>query len=943
MLSVALDPLHPARAEATGIRTMKLLPCLRAACATLLVATSAFAGDRYATLTLAELDCTEGGLPEVSLLSFAHFERIAATRPYGRLDGAGELYVCAPEANVRSPGRSSDASGFRLAVRVPDSTAGSPVSGRLYVAEPGATGMRRLEFTVPERAFGATRADFLDVQLSHYEALLERRHAGAAWFRHRARAAREELGRVDPERARARPARPLRGDVQDTYELFTGGRAVAENLQLERDLAPADEGEEVHRLADLPGVETAAYDWSAEIEGLEPELDPLARWIPADQHAVFAASFEEFVAVLDDARREGSPLLQLVERSSTDARTRQRYEAQLCLPLDGRARALGPLVVRSLAMTGSDPYLRTGSDVAFLFEAQSPRALEAFLFAEHERALADDPESRRVDGEAGGLTFRGVRSPDRSVCSYVARLEGDVVVVTNSTVQLARLAAVRSGAAPALGELDEYVFFRSRYERGAGDESLLVVVSDATLRRWTGPRWRIGAARRTRAAAWLAEAQASWLAHELGVADTGVPATLFDGSPLEGGERGLRSERWGSTSFLTPIAELDLEHVTTAEKEAYERFRIRYQNGWRAWFDPIALRIARRGTDLELDLTVRPLISGSDYRRWMDVVGAGTLAPLGADPHAGTLVQFAMAVDPGSGPFDMARGLLSSGRASAGDGMFGWVGDGVSLSLEDDAFLAEWRAAAAEDEADVWLEDNLARLPLVLYVESKDPLRLAAFLLSLRGLVDQSAPSLTEWSNHQHGELTYVRVGASDSGRGNLGAMGDLAIWYASLPDAWIVSLREDLLLRALDRRATREPDAEAGTAPWRGSSLALRVDEGLLDLIGAIDGENELLRQQRASWSALPLLREWRALAPDEDALELHRRLFGARPLEPAGGRYTWDAEWDTFTSSVYGHPGAPIDGPVWPAALEALRAVDFGVTFEADGLRARALLQRD
>src|SRR5690606_13448613 len=103
-----------------------------------------------------------------------------------------------------------------------------------------------------------------------------------------------------------------------------------------------------------------------------------------------------------------------------------------------------------------------------------------------------------------GIHWTGVRSPDRSVSSHVARL-GDVVVVTNSTAQLARLAAVWRGEAPALASLDEYRFFRDRHPRGAADETALLVLSDATIRRWCGPRWRIGASRRLRAAALLAE------------------------------------------------------------------------------------------------------------------------------------------------------------------------------------------------------------------------------------------------------------------------------------------------------------------------------------------------------------------------------------------------------------------------------------------------------
>jgi hypothetical protein len=81
--------------------------------------------------------------------------------------------------------------------------------------------------------------------------------------------------------------------------------------------------------------------------------------------------------------------------------------------------------------------------------------------------------------------------------------------LANSTHQLRRLAEVRDGKSPSLATLPEYVFFRDRYKLGDPEETALLFLSDATIRRWCGPRWRIGTSRRTRAAAVLAEMQAS--------------------------------------------------------------------------------------------------------------------------------------------------------------------------------------------------------------------------------------------------------------------------------------------------------------------------------------------------------------------------------------------------------------------------------------------------
>ena len=79
------------------------------------------------------------------------------------------------------------------------------------------------------------------------------------------------------------------------------------------------------------------------------------------------------------------------------------------------------------------------------------------------------------------------------------------MIVTNSRQQLAQLAKVIAKQSPPLASAPEYIYFRNRYPRGAEDETAFVILTDATIRRWCGPRWRIADARRTRAAALLDE------------------------------------------------------------------------------------------------------------------------------------------------------------------------------------------------------------------------------------------------------------------------------------------------------------------------------------------------------------------------------------------------------------------------------------------------------
>ena len=96
---------------------------------------------------------------------------------------------------------------------------------------------------------------------------------------------------------------------------------------------------------------------------------------------------------------QGTPILQLAEPRSTSARTFERYQHQMCLTITAIARLLGPAVAQSVAVTGSDPYFRTGTDVAVLFETADPAVLENLLMAQVSLAAAENKNAQPIKGE----------------------------------------------------------------------------------------------------------------------------------------------------------------------------------------------------------------------------------------------------------------------------------------------------------------------------------------------------------------------------------------------------------------------------------------------------------------------------------------------------------------------------------------------------------------
>jgi hypothetical protein len=911
------------------------------------------ADDAYYHLSLNDLQITQGKLPQSDEAGQSRWWRIRDQLPYARLDGDGEVYV-RYELGAWQRGENRRTIDQEIAVRVPRAR---EVTGLVFLPKWDGEGMQRAAFKISaDKTTSEAEREFYKLKMAHYEKLMAQDAAGGAWFRHQVRQARRAMG-AETKEIQGQQTSRRRGranELADTYALFTGGRAMSENLQLDRVLQPASRQGPLVKLEEIEGITVREIDWKPLMEGLDPQLDPLAHKIPADQHAVFFPSFEAAVAVADEFAKMGTPILQLAEPQSTSARTFERYQEQMCLTISQVARLVGPALVNSVAVTGSDPYFRTGTDVAVLFETEQPAALTQMLLAQVGLAASEHEGTQLISGEVRGLDYRGAKSEARRISCYVAKTDG-LVIVTNSPHQLERLVEVTGGAIPALASLDEYAFFRHRYPRGAEEETAFLFLSDATIRRWCGPRWRIATSRRLRDAAVLAELQASQM--ELLVAGNVETGRLYTDLPI-GGEadlkltaQGVQGATIGSLAFMTPIAEMEFEHVTQAEAEAYRRWRDRYQNNWRWAFDPIGLRLRIQPDLLAGDLTVMPLIWGSDYRQIIAYSQGAAFEPDAGDQHD-TLAHAIIAIDTDSPELRRQTNLLRTMTGSAQLEPLSWLGNNVSIYADKDPFW-ERLAQVVPDEVDELLEEEGWRLPVAVRADVSSGLKLSLFLAGVRGFIEQSAPAMLNWENLTYHDQPYVKITPTERAVGRTEQVRNLAIYYSASGKSFTLTTNEDVLKRAMEREVARGDDQDGegqdgGDEPaserpgWIGSNLALQIDQQLLQVLASLGREQYQRRMQELAWSNLPILNEWKLRFDAENPGALHEQFWQVRLLCPGGGQYVWNEHWKTMESTVYGSPAEPRTGPVGPDLLRRIERGNFGLTFEEQGLRARVELAR-
>lgn len=914
--------------------------------------------------------------------------------PVVRLDGEGEAYLVS-DAGVAKPGTPysyKQEPGGHLVIRLPRP---GPAAGTITVYDWDGEKPVSARFEVPAAsASPASATAFWRGRAWYFHTLASGDIPGTAWFRHEAAVSADRAGSSDPAKGtqqafwagractRANPENQFHSDFNEAIDLFSGTRALSENLQLERLVCPSTSAQATVDLAAVEGITVQEIDWAPLNKGLNPAQDPLATWVPSDNYGLFFPTFRAMIDLLDEANEFGTPALAWLEPRFEDANTRERYMKQICLGADFMARQLGPAVIASVAMTGSDPFIRMGSDITLLFEATQPDMLEGYIKSKHEAAVARFPGGEKVQGTAGGVAWSGVRNPDRQLSSYLARV-GNVVVVSNSVVALERTIAAFQGKLKSVEELGEYTYFRNRYQRAKEGETAFLLIPDEAIRKWASPRWRIADSRRVRMAGVLSELVATILESQR----TGIwPPTDFD--PENGGATGQgegaegtkavespkgvqpaaahriavrttvpgeekfyatdaapASPTYGSLQFMTPIVELEVAKASPEEVESYRWFRDRYQHGWRRYFDPIGIQFKVGADVVAADVTVMPLIMDSDYRELIELTSGASL-PVEAPMPAEALAIFGISLNRES---HLARELTNFANSAAPSVLrsgFNFVGKWAHLYVADDPLWAQLAAQKSEREIERMLEKEFYRIPIVFEMAISNPLGLASVLTGLRALVESSAPGLTIWETLKYKGTPYVKVTAS-IGEGDDNLPRKLTVFYTTTNDVFTVTLNQTLLEKAIDRR-TKGKKAKASAEPmaqqkWLGQHCGGAANKRVLELLEPLIRAEVNHEMRRASWASIPILNTWKAMFPKEDPVAVHQRLFGTILSCPGGGTYVWNQADGTMESTVYGHPGQTKEGPgLLRPPLDRLTTANFGLTFENDGLRASMVLGR-
>jgi hypothetical protein len=810
---------------------------------------------------------------------------------------------------------------------------------------------------------------------------------------------REYALQASPVQALADGRRGHPGD-ELMFDVTTGALAVQESLQLDRmtNATPRHE-ERTISIKKIKPVEVKSHPFDEMRGDQEPVFSDLARLVPADNYYLRFNTLNRLRELLDFANEWGPSLLRQAEPVGVDYDLDGRTRRQLCLPDTVLSRLLGPAVIKELAITGSDPYVREGADITILFNVRSREIFQKAVDQHFREAAQQNKDAVEGSEQYRDITVQRLVSPRRTVSCFRCWL-GDVCVYGNSLAGLSRVIDVYAKQRPSLAGAADFRYMRAAvYPFDEKNEDGFLYLSDEFIRRLVGPELRIKEKRRLEAVTSLKMLENAVLFHgyKYGpgsptmdqLVDTGC-LRLEDLYDPEGGEfswdaglRMARSTMYGDMSFLTPLVEIEADLATALEVKQYGEFRENYESYWRDYFDPIGVRIKVDQT-IRLELCILPLINLSAYNDSEDLAGGKPISIDLSSFNKDTLFRVVGHFNDGRHKDDMRQVVPSLFFRT--NIVFDWLGDWFTFWVEEnDGLMALLKreygdAPRSEGESDSDFEEEIVSafdVAAAVGAQVKNPMSLAAFLVALPVAINNLATGIVEFNQLEpYKGVPIIQIapkpkGAYDLGRRRARALATQpatsapattgpatrpaiceeppALYYGNIDDGFYISTSASAMRGIIDRKS---PDA--ASQPRRKevikANLLVYVAPGTAE--GARPClsyyfEQQARRVSLRNTAQVYLLGRCGAMEGRsvDAAASAH---LGCRLVCPDGGTYAYDASHDTATCSIHGslyHPirlSSPPAGSPLSKLLGSLDRILAYLRFTKDGLETTLEIRR-
>ena len=723
------------------------------------------------------------------------------------------------------------------------------------------------------------------------------------------------------------------------FNVLGGRTAVRETLQLQALTRDAKAGGAQDIPIDkIPGVEVKSHPFDEMLAGRDGGRLPLADAVPLDRFFVYFAKPSVLLNFMGGGSKFIWRSVGAMTGNAVEYDLQGRYFSRLGITKDWARLFLQSGMAREVGIVLPDLFLTDGTDVTVLVRVENLNLGRTLLGV------------LGITGLTDGRTLT-LPLPDGGKAYWTLR--GDLLLISAHEQELVRIIELQK--AKGRGSLGQSAEFRYMLLQLPVEKTTTAYCyfSDPFIRRLVGPQVKLGQLRRLRAMVDLTTITAGALLYK---ADgrTGtptlsklaeleyVPARLAEGEYSLHEDLAAESKTYGTLARPSSLLNHPVTAVTRAEEQAYKSYLTGYNQFWRRFFDPIAMRLDETGEgQYEFTTFILPLIDNRVYGSVREMISskesdnALRIPNLSPEPvllFSVNLTRKAWTEAAGN----MSRELLR--YVPIDPEIFDYMRPCIHLAIQDsDPVLAfgSGNLFGAFGGRMPWGSKEMFFIPVALSALTR-PSKLLVELEDVGKVEAILNRAVTR----------RVPAGRSREFGASFAKTDGLKAWRCNLNFFGMINLRLGIEIRGNFLVISNVPWSQStevtsvAEAPLKSGRLAVspgRAERQLAALHAAnVDSEAGVALQGMAYLH--PLLLSRTAATPGE-ASALHARLLGFRPVHPGDGQWTWQD--GRIESTVFGSPTRQKRPQYKPGDRDfgLLRAVDhvtLNMQFEDDGLRA-------
>ncbi len=435
----------------------------------------------------------------------------------------------------------------------------------------------------------------------------------------------------------------------DLFSIFSGALAVQESLQLDALANGRETQSDITRvpISGLTGPTVKSHPWKEMLGARNPTVGLLPKSVPEDFLFVRFDSLSYLTRVLSLSDQFGS---YAVNQVTQDARTQAlpaRLMKQLAFELSPDAITHLDPTIQDIAIVSSDVFFSEGTDVSVLLELKDREAFLRQVDSSRQSFVSAVQSVERTQGELLGVPYVQWSNADRTIHAIEAEPKPNLYIRSNSVVALGRILSAIQGKdkngkpAPNLGDSDEFKYIRTLMPQGAPEENGWIYMSDPFIRRMVGPQIKLTQKHRVTCYNHLRMIGHASLLHATEHGRLGasleelklskcLPKEFGDSRMVcpDGGRYSVSSEggiarcsHHGTPHAMIPCCESLVEQISPTEAQEYRQFLEQYNQYWRTFFDPIAIRIQLEPKRIRVETIILPLIDNSIYSAMANALG----------------------------------------------------------------------------------------------------------------------------------------------------------------------------------------------------------------------------------------------------------------------------------------------------------------------------------